>query len=421
MKEHQKADWKNVHKRLCHQVETSLFASPGNNFSYAPPLQMDTLVKLARTVEMSFEGHINFRFEVERVSEEEKQEQTRAAFSDFLAQHGAILSSPHALPSQLDQIVARMSSVDWQAEEQKNMRATGMLGNHVLETLDPVGEFSETPIGRMLIESSRRASSGCQHSITDVDLHHRGTNNAYTMLNLEMRLIQLPRWSCEATSRVDWYIQIDYPVMYKKILESAPGWKTVLEDEKGSIEQLVLRHTSGAIACFSDEPGYLASVARESQSVFPVLVLQPHINRAEETREIIEKNTATPRLFTAWFRVNMLVSTFKLGPDAVPRYGPGGDDTDRLDDIVKTLVDCESLENSLFAIMGLGSSQCVQPQNDSESSSYEEIEIMSNAFVRKKKEKTAGSKAFDWRAKKACRFFGTQKGCRNSNNCPFKH
>jgi len=65
----------------------------------------------------------------------------------------------------------------------------------------------------------------------------------------------------------------------------APGWKTVLDDQ-GGIDLLVLRHTSGTLVCFSDEPGFLASIARESRSAFPVLVLQPHIKRANETREI---------------------------------------------------------------------------------------------------------------------------------------
>ena len=76
--------------------------------------------------------------------------------------------------------------------------------------------------------------------------------------------------------------QIDHPTMHKRHLEAEP--LCMLEDQ-GAIEQLVLRHTSGAIvAAFSDEPSFLASIARESRSAFPVLVLQPPRVRLPPTR-----------------------------------------------------------------------------------------------------------------------------------------
>ena len=119
----------------------------------------------------------------------------------------------------------------------------------------------------------------------------------------------------------------------------------MLEDQ-GATEQLVLRHSSGAMAAFSDKPGFLASIARESRSAFPVLVLQPLINCADQTRSIVEHNASVPRLFTAWFRVNSCYSVFKVGPGAAPRYGLGGDRTDSPGDIVKALTDCGSARAS---------------------------------------------------------------------------
>ena len=55
---------------------------------------MDTLTKLAGTVGKPFRGHLNFRFEVEEASEEEMQTRTRIAIREFMAQHGAIPSTP---------------------------------------------------------------------------------------------------------------------------------------------------------------------------------------------------------------------------------------------------------------------------------------------------------------------------------------
>jgi hypothetical protein len=41
-----------------------------------------------------------------------------------------------------------------------------------------------------------------------------------------------------------------------------------------------------------------------------LLVLQPHITRADKTRSIVERKATVPRLFTAWFRVNIGTSDF---------------------------------------------------------------------------------------------------------------
>ena len=115
-----------------------------------------------------------------------------------------------------------------------------------------------------------------------------------------------------------------------------------------------------------------------------------------------------PRLFTAWFRVNIIGSIFKVGPAALPRYGVDGDSKDSLDDIKKALTDCEDPSMGLlFGMMGRDISVVrPRPASDSEEGTPATA--------------STGAGAYDWRAKKLCRFFGTAKGCRNAN-CPFKH
>ncbi len=414
--EHQVADWKDFHKHLCPQARVCVLVIVLEVIYelLQTAVQMDTLTKLVQTVGSPFKGHLNFRFEVEQVSVNERQAQADAAFSEFVARHG-IPSHSRALQPQLDMIMAQMALLDWESERQGLDLRTGFGALGYNDDADKT--FADTPVGRMLVESSRRAGFSCQHSITDVDLDKTGESVASvaSVWYVERLLVHLPRWSCDASSRIDWYIQIDHPTMHKRHLEAAPGWSVILEDQ-GAIEQLVLRHTSGAMAAFSDEPGFLASIARESCSAFPVLVLQPHINRADETRSIVERNATVPRLFTAWFRVNSVGTAFKVGPGAALRYGLGGDRKDSPRDIVKALTNCEDHCTALLSTLIRGRFTMLnRPDASSSSSSDEDRHRVAAAGVQPELEPR-----MDWRSKRACRYLKTARGCRNSN-CPFKH
>ena len=88
--------------------------------------------------------------------------------------------------------------------------------------------------------------------------------------------------------------QIDHPTMHKRHLEAEP--LCMLEDQ-GAIEQLVLRHMPGAIvAAFSDEPSFLASIARESRSACAGVATASSSSSSDEDRHRVAAGGVQPEL-----------------------------------------------------------------------------------------------------------------------------
>ena len=130
----------------------------------------------------------------------QKQEQAEVAVSEFMTRMGVIPSHPRTLAPQLDKVLANMATVNWPAEELKLTQ--GRLFINTLggaDTLPPAATFAESPVGRMLLEASRRARTGCQHAITDLALDESSVHvSVRSLAHLEMLLLQLPQWSIEA-------------------------------------------------------------------------------------------------------------------------------------------------------------------------------------------------------------------------------
>ena len=249
--EHQVADWKDFHKHLCPQVRVCMLAIvlEVKHEHLQTAVQMDTLTKLAQTVGSPFRGHLNFRFEVEQVPVKERQAQADATFSDFMASHG-IPSQSRALQPQLDMIMARMAQLDWESERKGLQAAMGVMGVS-LQHGSADKTFADTPVGRMLVESSRRAGFCCQHSITDLDLTDKAGESVASICYVERLLVHLPRWSCDASISIEWYIQIDYPTMYTRHLVAAPGLRPADGGARfGSLVELTRLATHPGPVCY---------------------------------------------------------------------------------------------------------------------------------------------------------------------------
>mmetsp|Transcript_4965 Transcript_4965/g.7322 ORF Transcript_4965/g.7322 Transcript_4965/m.7322 type:complete len:529 (+) Transcript_4965:77-1663(+) len=326
-KEHQKSDWLSCHKKTCRQLSvlTQLMAIEGQPFV----------------------GHINFRFEVEQVTPQQQQEKADAARHDFFQRMGALPSSTACLVLPLQRFLSFMDSrQDW-AEDVRGSLSTLFIDD--LET-SMTAPFLSSVLGRQLTESIERARIRCQNSITDLPpsvasddsatvdhLRPRLPGNTMQLHLIESSLAHLPKWSIDAGCPIHWYLQVDFPSAYEEKY-ATPDWTILIRNS----DNLVVRHSSGILACLCDQPGILAEYARLSKAQFPVLMLQPHINRAEETEEIVRKNATMPRLFTAWLRCDFPGSHYRYGPNAAPRYGPDDATKDEsLPHIINALLDAD--------------------------------------------------------------------------------
>jgi hypothetical protein len=209
----------------------------------------------------------------------------------------------------------------------------------------------------------------------------------------------------------------------RKNLFSSPDWVTLVCDNRGATETLAVRHSSGALAVLCDEPGVLAKYASQSEAKYPVMMLQPHIARKRETKQIVYDSAATPQLFIAWLRVDMTLSTYRQGPGAAPRYGPhDATEGESLPHIVGALLDVKN--NPVY-----GGSCGVSVDDDSETEEEPEEQEVEEGVVRRRRAKpnprtamsslkhntAPGSKCKKCKFGKNC----TKKRCAFDHDCDF--
>ena len=347
-KEHQESDWIRGHKKTC--------------------THLSALKQLLGLEQRPFEGHINFRFEVQNETATEKQQKSDTATLDFMLHHSTLPLSTFALSTPLERLLSFMNDKqDWVVQARSSLGVMAPLADTFFGT-----SFSDSVVGRQLKESVVRAKLKCQHSITDMLPRYEDEGREPLWLNLlreasialetyESTLAWLPVWSCEAACPIHWYMQVDCPEYYRNIYDASPGW-TVLDSDG----QLLVRHSSGVIACLHDEAVILAQYVKLSKAQFPLLMLSPHINRGEQTEEIVHGSKDTPHLMTVWLRADLVGSTYRRGARAVPDTVPMTLDAwgESLPDIIKAFLDVDSFIESLSMGVQFGSLQVLGCDDD---------------------------------------------------------
>lgn len=296
-KDHQKAAWVACHKVTCSQLP---------------------IIKQLMAIEIQpFEGHLNFRFEVERQpTAQERQLRADTLFFDTVLRMEGVPSSTASITLPLQRLSNFMSSnADWAVPIGESL---GEMRRHVESLLK--APFPASCLGRAIGKSIARAQQRFQHSITDLQAEPVAQSSRFAgitfggdeplaLLVLESTLAHLPIWCVEAGAPLQLYLQVDFPQHHESKYKAATGWTILACDDS----QLTMRHdASGVFACLCDEPGLLAEFVKiNKQAPFPLMVLEPHIARKDETIEIIRKSPSTPHMFTMWIRADLPGSTFR--------------------------------------------------------------------------------------------------------------
>ena len=333
-KDHQKSDWPQ-HKKICRQL---------------PDLK-----KLLALEGKPFEGFVDFHFKVEPSLTTEKECTMRkvVAEQESFVKIGAMPTSTILFATHLQRLMSYMVDKNW-ANDVRPL--TGVLGDaRGYEGFWTV-PFKYSAVGRQLEECIVRSQMQCQHAITDLIADSHTLSPAYLHLHseiqfllTEMTLFYLPIWAAECGCPISWFLQVDTASLNtKKSYKKIPGWSIRISESDGFT--VIAAHSSGTYAVLCDDPATLMAMASGNickimKAYHPIIMLQPHISRAETTREIVMRSREkAPYLLHSWLRADQPLNSYQYGSSAVPRYGPTDSERESLPDIVKALLDVQPSE-----------------------------------------------------------------------------
>jgi hypothetical protein len=276
--DHKKEDWKPWHRRTCHQMEV--------------------LVWLLSQDLGSFNGYLDFRMKtLPKPTATQKEDNMYDMLSNMGAALGPTPAASRALARNLQTMADASQSGSWVTELAGTIKGNRLFDMDDAPTAEQLVHEFAVP---MLTHAAERARDGMQHAVFSC-------GGASQLLRAEYVLALLPLWGVNSNcSSISWFIQMDRAFDKERAFQNEPDWGVVSDNP----DSIMVKHTSGLMACFHDEPlliwtgAGVMETAGELQTPHAVRVICPGPQRRDRVRTMLHERTPDkgPNLFTIWLR-----------------------------------------------------------------------------------------------------------------------
>jgi hypothetical protein len=242
---------------------------------------MGIFVWLLRQDMGSFNGYLVFRM---KTLPEPTATQMEDSMYDMLCNMGATLGSgpaaSRAMARNLQTMADTSQSGSWVTKFAGIIQGNGLFDLDDVPTAEQlVHEFAQ-PIPT---HSAGRARGGMQYALFSC-------GDACELLRVEYVLALLPYWGVKSDcSSISWLIQMDnaFDKDHAFQTQTDPDWEVLLND----LDSLIVKHKSGSMACFDDEPEIIWTCAGAMQTPHVVVVICPGPARRSRVRMMLHERT----------------------------------------------------------------------------------------------------------------------------------